>query len=338
MNRIDTTREPRAPAAQAAPIAPAGDWMAEALAVRTNAALFDFSFVQRLRLHGAGASAFLSAAFAEDVQMLAVGENREVVWRTSEGGVRGIGYLGRAGDTNFALQSFDADYAWFARYAPRFGAVVRDATGERSVLLLMGPYAFAVLAAAGLEGAARLATNRHAVFDWNGIAATIVRAAMPNGFIILMAQDDAPRAAGALVRAGRLFGLTPGSRTALDAVLLESGIPLPHIDFVPARANDAKNPTLSSLLPIDAARPSDRVLAGLELESETPAPFAPLLHGGATVGHTLRSLYSSALRRAIALTRIAANLAAPGTHLTARTVTLTGTKDIAARVAALPFL
>ena len=311
----------------------------QALAARTHAAVFDFSFIQRLRIHGHGAASLLATAFAADVGAMAAGESREVVWRATRGGVRGLGWLARFGEGNFALQAFDADYGWFARAAPRFDAVVRDASGDRGVLLVLGPYAFGVLAAAGLEEGARLAQGKNAVFNWSGVTVTVGRWRSPAGFEIYCARDDSRIVMERLMAAGTLFDLASGGREALETLLLEAGVPVPGIDFRAARDDDAEAPPLASLMPAaDGAKGTDLVLAGIECDSEMPVPFAPLLRDGAVVGRTLRSAYSPALRRAIALAQIPAAHAAPGTRLVARTVAESGVKDVAACAASLPFL
>jgi aminomethyltransferase len=334
------------------------DVQQEALAAQTGAVLVDLSAVERLRIHGKGAVRMLSAAFGTDAGAIPAGEARDVVWRAAAGGVRGMGALQRAGETNYSLISFRSDIAWFQRAAPRFDATVRDETGERGVLLLAGPYAFGVLAAAGLEGAARLSRGQHATFDQAGIPLTIGRWDPLNGFAISVAAVHAARVFDLVWRAGEMFGLALAGQETLELLLLEAGMPLPGIDFVPARDEAATEPTLESLTPYAAsAAPATEsgtetaasppapvaqadgrvVLVGIEMESEAPAPFAPIFIGGAVVGHTLRAAYSPVLRRAIALAQLPARHAAPQTAAVVRTLTTTGTVDVNARVTALPF-
>lgn len=297
----------------------------EALAARTTAALFDFSFVERLRIHGYGATRLVSTAFASDMAGMETGESREVIWRASGGGVRGIGVLARTGDSNFLLRAFDADLSWFARGAPRFDATVRDSTGERGVLLLVGPYAFGVLAAGGLEYAARLPKGRHTIIDWSGVPITVSHWHGPEGFEISCATEHAPAVYDRLMSAGGLFGLVPAGQDALDILLLEAAILLPHSDYAPARDDKTAEPKLDAIF-------------GIEVASAKPAPNAPLLRDGKIVGHTLRSVYSPALRRAIALAQLPVAHAAPGTRLAVRTIDASGIIETPARVVALPFL
>jgi aminomethyltransferase len=341
-----------------------GDPAQEALAARTSASLTDFSFVERLRIHGKGAARMLSAAFGFDVTSIAGGESRDVHWKTEKGGVRGMGTLVRAGSENFLLLTLMADAAWFQRAAPRFGVTVRDETAERGMLLLAGPYAFAVLAAADMERAARLEPHHHATYTVEGAPVTVGRWDALGAFTVMMAVDHALTMFDRLSHAGRLFGLTLAGQEALETLLLEAGVPLAGIDFVPARDADAAGPALQSLMPLTRPEPrppeptqaegetapapaeparaepaiDGTVLAGVEIDSETPVPFAPILVGGTLVGHTLRSAWSPSLRRAIALAQLPAKHATAGTNVAVMTVTVAGPTNINARVTALPFL
>jgi aminomethyltransferase len=283
----------------------------------------------------------LTAAFGWDVATLEAGCSRPAVWCTGAGGMRGAGTLARDGENNFLIVAQDADAAWFQRAAPRFDAVVRSESAERGMLLIAGPYAFAVLAAAGLERAARLSRGAHATLVHGNVPLTVGRWDALGGFAVIAANAHAPGVFDLMMRAGEMFGLVLCGQEALETLLLEAGVPLAHFDFTPARDDQASEPKVSALTAReagDANSASGVVLAGIEMESETPAPFAPVLVGGRVVGHTLRSAYSPALRRAIALAQLPANHVAPGTAALVRTLTPAGAVDVTARVCALPFV
>jgi glycine cleavage system aminomethyltransferase T len=139
-----------------------------------------------------------------------------------------------------------------------------------------------------------------------------------------------------------LVALRLAGEETLQLLQLEAGVPLPHLDFAPAREPFARTPLPAAL---GAYELEDRnesegglVLAGLELESDRPVAFAPVFAGHAAAGRTLRSLYSPAFRGAIALAELAPKYAATGTGVSVRHVDSGGARDIAARVVALPFL
>lgn len=310
-----------------------GDWMAEALAARFSTVLADITPISDLRIHGEGAAAFLSAGCRSDLSTLGAGETRAVHWLADGGGVRGIGAVSRFGPDNFLLRAIEADLAWFAAAAPRFGANVRDATAERGLLWLAGPFAFAVLAAAELEDAARLEAGEHTIARWRGATVTVFHTPDQGEYQISCGNSDARAVFDRLVHAGRLFGLRLAGERAADVLTLEAGRVVPGEDFVPARSPFASEPAPASLGLAEGAKPA-AVLVGIALDSDAPAAFATVHAGNAEIGRTMRSLYSPAARRALALAAVAPAHAEAGTKVSV----LARGEEIAGQVATLPFL
>jgi len=318
-----------------------GDAHQEALAARAAVVLIDASFMTRLRVHGPGAARLLSAACAFDAEALPAGSSRQVFWRTDGGGVRGIGVAGRFAPANFVLRGMESDGAWFDAAAKRFETTIRDETTEKGLLFLFGPMATELLAAAGLREAARLEPSQHAVVSWRGLNVTVSRwstlAQSLGGYEISCANEDAIAVFDRLWRVGRDFGLAPAGQEALDTLLLEQGVLVPHADFEPARESKAREPAPSSLGLTDGGEGA-RLLTGLEFDSEEPMAHAPVMQGGRVIGATLRSAYSPVLRRAIALAQLEPAYASVGTTATVRRLTSSGNVDAVARVSALPFV
>lgn len=323
-----------------------GEPRGETLAARFSAVMADFSAMARLRVHGAGAAKLLSAACATDVDAIATGNSKRVLWRGEGGGVRGMGVAARFGATNFTLAALDTDGAWFEAAARHFDATLRDETNEKGLLLLIGPLASAMLSSAGLDHAARLEPGCHAVLPWRELTITISRwstlANALGGFEIACANDDAVTVFDRLWRAGEGFALRLAGQEALETLLLEQGVPIPWIDFTPAREAGARDPAPAALglagLVSAEANTRTRVLAGLELDSEAAVSFAPVVQGGAIIGASLRSVYSPALRRAIALAQLDPGYSAADTPVAVRRLTPDGTQDVPSRVVRLPFL
>ena len=119
---------------------------------------------------------------------------------------------------------------------------------------------------------------------------------------------------------------------------MESGLPLVHADFVPAREPFAETPRPEALGFGEAGATGNTRLAGLLYESDEPLSFAGLFAGGVEVGRSMRSLYSPALQGSIALAQIQSKHAAIGTTLTARGTDSSGARECVARVVPLPFL
>lgn len=316
-----------------------GEARQEALAARFSAVLIDATPYEDLRVHGEGAAALLSAACGLAVKDIDIGGSLAVHWCADGGGLRGLGALCRLGESSFLLRSSDADLGWFAQAAPRFDAVVRDATRERGLVVLVGPFAAAVLDATGFEDAAQLEVGQLQVHEWRGLGVTILRDPQLGAYHVSCTSDDGPLLFDRLLHAGKPLGLRLAGQEAFELLQLEAGIAFPHIDFAPARENFAREPLPSSLglAPALGAQPQSaaRVLAGVIFDREEPCAFAPLYRGHSEVGQTLRSAYSLVLRRAIALAQLVPADGVPGTELTVRKANSEGVR---ARVVTLPFL
>ena len=291
-----------------------------------------------MAISGAHAVEFVSRLLTRDASRLQPGEALKALWLNDAGGVRGSGTMARLGPESFLLISAAEDFVWIADAAALYGVTVRDVTEEEGVLALIGPAAGKVLAAAGLEAdLGPLALRR---CFWRGLDVTLSR--FGGGYELWCEPDDALIVWDRIVKAGRPFALCPAGQRALDIIDLESGIVQPSRDFAPARDGFSLEPSpqslgLSGLVDRDhifngraGTVGPEKVLAGILFDSETPAPQTVLLRNGFAVGHTLGSLVSPALRRAIALAVLDADAAAPGTALTAA--------GAACRTCALPFL
>ncbi len=221
-------------------------------------------------------------------------------------------------------------------------------------LSLIGPHADAVLQEAGIDATLEPLAFRKTF--WGGLDVTLSRFGEHGGYEIWCAANDGVIVWDRLMQAGISSGLQPVGTDAMDILDLEAGIPRPNRDYAPARDGFARAPTPKSLgleKLIDenhlsfngrvahlAARET-KTLVGLEIDSVTPAPHTPLARNGQAVGHTLSSLYSPALRRAIALAIVEDAAAKPGTELS---LTLPPSAEAPqlraanARVRELPFL
>ncbi len=315
-----------------------GDPHGEALAARFGAALGDISWHWRVMLSGARVAEFVARFFTRDVSRLEPGAAAPVLWLNDGGAVRGAGTVARFGVETFVLVSESPDSDWLAQAASLFGVSVKDLTPEQGVLAVVGVTAAKVLAAAGLDTAiAPLALRK--VF-WRGLDVALSR--FGDGYEVWCEPDDGLIVWDRLAAAGGSFALCPAGQNALDILALESGLARPGPDYTPSRDGFAAEPSpyalgLASLVDREhvfngraAGIGPQKILTGILLPSEAPAPHAPLVRAGAVVGHTFGSLYSPALRRAVALAAVDSEAAAPGTALTVN--------GAACRAAALPFL
>jgi aminomethyltransferase len=334
-----------------------GDARDEALAARFSVVLADISWRWRLAIPGADAAEGLARLLTRDARMLSPGTAFKALWLNDKGAVRGAGVLAReADDDGFLFAAAAPDAEWIAMAAQAFGLAVRDLTQAQGGVAIVGPYADAVIRAAGLdETIALLAFHRMA---WRGIEIVLSRWGEHGGYEIWCDADDGLVVWDRLVRAGAPFGLRLAGAQAMDILDVEAGVARPGRDYRAARDAFASAPhprTLGLERLVDeahldfagrsaflAARASaTRRLAGLVIDGETPAPHTEILRDGTIVGRTFSSVYSPALRRAIALAEL--DLASANSN-TALALALPTTPDeplartATARVADLPFV
>ena len=333
-----------------------GDAQAEALAARTTVVLADISWRWRIFLEGARAGDCLARLMTKNSALLIPGQSLKALWLNDGGAVRGAGVIARYASDQFLLVSAATDTAWIVEAARQYEISIRDVTEQEGGLALIGPHSDAVLKATGLV--AEIPPLGFQKLFWRGLDVTISRWGEQNGYEIWCKAEDCFALWERLMRGGASFGLRPAGLAAMDILDVEAGIPRPARDYVPASDGFASDPTpdswgLESLIDENHASFNGRAawlenrgknkaaIVGIEIDSETPAPFAPLLHQDGWAGHTLTSVRSPFLRRAIALAQVEKRLAVPGTGLM---VTLPMSLDslehrkVAASVADLPFV
>ena len=324
----------------------------EALAARVRGVLADISWRWRVMLEGARAGEFVSHFLTRDASRLEPGMALKALWLNDGGGVRGAGAIARYGRESFLLVSAAEDRAWIASAASRFGVSLRDVADGG--LALIGLHSAEILKEAGFDVALDPLTFRK--LFWRGLDVTVSRFGEHGGYEIWCAPDDGIILWDWLMRAGYGFGLQPAGTEAMDILDLEAGVARPGRDYRPARDGFASTPTpkslgLEKLIEIThqhfngrsayLAAHETRMLIGLEIDAARPAPHTPVMQNGKTIGHTLSSHYSPALRRAIALAIVEESAATPGTEFS---LTLSPTIDTpefqgaTARAVQLPFL
>jgi len=292
------------------------DAVREVAAARFGVVVADISWRWRVMLEGARAREMVQRLFTRDPAPLQPGQALKALWLTDGGGVRGAGVVARHGRQTFQLIAAAEDTAWFRSAAALYGAAMRDTTEDEGGLALIGPYAPKLLAALGIDPALEALQFRSQA--WRGFTVTLTRFGEHNGYELWCEAEQAHYLWDRIVSAGAPFALTPAGLDAIDTLDLEAGVPRPGRDYDGAQDPHATSPLagelrLGALIEPEqdfngraaalAAQPKRR-LAGIVIDSDTPAPFVPLLRDGSVVGRALSSRYSPTLRRAIALAQI----------------------------------
>jgi aminomethyltransferase len=122
-----------------------GDPAAEARACLSAAALFDYSFLVRLRAAAPGAAEALSRACGRDLSAMAVGAIRYALATDADGYLRSDLTVWRTGPESFELMSGRGEDAGDCARLPGLGGSCADLSDDTAVLAVQGPASLSLL-------------------------------------------------------------------------------------------------------------------------------------------------------------------------------------------------
>ena len=203
--------------------------VAEHLATRRSAGLFDVSHMGRFRLRGAAAEAFLRRTLTNDAATLAPGRAHYTFLANEGGGARDDAYLYRTAADDFLLVVNAAnrtrDLDWLTT---RLEGEVRlaDESEETAMIAVQGPESARILAAITPAGALpEPGRNRHAGARFEGADLIVARTGYTGeaiGFELFIAADRVEGLWARLTAAGA----APAGLGARDSLRLQAGLPL----------------------------------------------------------------------------------------------------------------
>ena len=244
-------------AGSGAKLVPFGGWemplqyatgtVAEHMACRDGAALFDVSHLGTVRVQGPGAHGALQRALTNDLDRVGVGSAQYthlldpddasvlddiIVWWV---GPDRFDVMPNASNTDRVVNALKeeggraqpgdaAESGSLAGSAGSGGLTVADVTAERAVIAVQGPDARARLVAAGGEEVASVGRFKVAAGRFGDIPVTVAGTGYTgeDGVEIAVGVDDAPDVWQRLVDAG----VSPAGLGARDTLRLEAGLPL----------------------------------------------------------------------------------------------------------------
>ena len=204
--------------------------IAEHLATRRGAGLFDVSHMGRYRVTGPGAEPFLLGTLTNNASGLDSWQAQYTFIANESGGVVDDAYLYRLAGDDFLLVvnagNRAVDWEWLSRYLPDRGVEFVDESAELAMLSLQGPAASDVLTR--LVDARELPENKRnriSVVGFEGRNLTVARTGYTGEsvcFELFPESGLAQRLWERLVDAGA----TPVGLGARDSLRLEAGLPL----------------------------------------------------------------------------------------------------------------
>ncbi len=321
------------------PLAYPSGTVAEHLACRSDAVVFDVSHLGTVRVSGPGALATLQLALCNDLSKVAPGRAQYTQLLNDDGGVLDDIIVWWLDEARFDVMPNASNTSRV------LGAVGGDdVTAGRCVLAVQGPRARERLATIGAEAAA-VGRFRVATATVAGRPATVAGTGYTgeDGVEVAVDNDDAEAVFAALVAAG----VTPAGLGARDTLRLEAALPLHGHELsssiTPLEAGLSwvvgwDKPAFAgrdALVAQRAAGPA-RALRGLVAATrQPPRDGAVVRRGDEVLGAVTSGNFSPILGRGIALALVGATDApAPGDDVT---LEVRG-RPLAARCAALPFV
>ena len=204
--------------------------IAEHLATRRGAGVFDVSHMGRYRVTGPGAESFLLATLTNNASGLDPWQAQYTFIANESGGVVDDAYLYRLADEDFLLVvnagNRAVDWEWLSRYLPESGVDLVDESMKLAMLSLQGPAASDVLTR--LVDARELPENKRnriSVVDFEGRNLIVARTGYTGESVCF---ELFPESGVALRLWERLVeaGATPVGLGARDSLRLEAGLPL----------------------------------------------------------------------------------------------------------------
>ena len=340
--------------------------LAEHVAVRAAAGIFDLSHMGEIRVSGPQAAAALDHALVGNLSAVAPGKARYTMICAPDGGVIDDLVVYRTADDDYLVVANASNHdVVLAELGPRcaaFDATVTDESAQTALIAVQGPRAQQIVTSvAAPQDTAAVADLKY----YTGLPATV--AGIPalvartgytgeDGYELFVPAARAGELWAALLVAGEPHGLVPAGLSARDSLRLEAGMPLYGNELdrtttpydaglgrvVKLDKTDAGGDPLDFVGrgPLDARKHSapSRVLVGLQGLGRRAARHGyPVLRSteasDVVVGQVTSGAPSPTLGYPIAMAYVTPELSAVGTELA---VDVRGRAE-PVRVVALPF-
>jgi glycine cleavage system T protein (aminomethyltransferase) len=208
----------------------------EYFAVRSATGVFDLSPMNKYRVTGPDAEAYLNRLVTRNVSKIAVGRVGYTVWCDDAGQVLDDGTIFHLGENDYRICAYARATEWLAWSALGFDVEVVDETAEVAALAVQGPTSCSCLRAMGLEGIENLKPFGLTSFEFEGEELMVSRTGFTGdlGYELWISPHKAEALWDSLFAAGKPFLIKPFGSEALNMARIETGFIQAGVDFVPA--------------------------------------------------------------------------------------------------------
>jgi aminomethyltransferase len=300
----------------------------EYFAVRSGCAVMDLTPMEKYRIKGKDAYAYLDRLLTRDLSKLRSGRVTYVIWCDDDGKVIDDGTLFQLGDDDYRLCSQHHQLDWLLMSAPGFDVEVEVETHDVAALAVQGPTSFSVLEAAGISGLDELKPFGIANLSCSGIPVMVSRTGYTGdlGYELWTDPEHALRLWDAVFGVRGQYDIQVMGLSALEMVRIEAGFIMPGFDFNTAEATirngydrspyevglgwvvnlDKGHFTGRKALAAEKAQPLKRQLTKLVVDGNKPVGEAFIYDrkGGKLVGEIKCTTWSPILKANLALADI----------------------------------
>jgi aminomethyltransferase len=315
------------------------DMELEYFAIRSTAGVFDLSPMNKYRITGPDAEAYLNRLVTRDVSKIRAGRVGYTVWCNDAGQVMDDGTVFHLGENDYRLCAFARAIDWLHWSALGFDVTVADESMDIAALAVQGPTSCAALLAMGLSGLEQIKPFGLAAFAFEGDTLTVSRTGFTGdlGYELWIAADKAELLWDRLFAAGRPYLIKPFGSDALDLARIEAGFLQAGVDFVPAesavRTGRSRSPFelgLGWLVDMDKpvfngrrallreqAEGSRYRFAMLDVDGNKPARHSFIFSGGKKVGTVTSASWCPSAKSNVAFAQLEMPHGAVGEQLVA---------------------
>ena len=309
--------------------------VAEHLAVRSAAGLFDVSHMGEIEIAGKDALAAVQHISSNDASRLQVNQAHYSALTTPAGTFVDDMLVYRFAPSHFLLvvngSNADKDYAWIAERVKEVGdAAVVNSSDRYALLAIQGPKARHVLQSLTGIDLSAIKYYWFAHGEIAGIRGTVSRTGYTgeDGYEVFVPPAMAPRLWDALLEAGKGDGLIPCGLGARDTLRLEAAMRLYGNDIdttttvLEADLNWIVGWKKERFIGDEALRAQKasgvpRKIVGFAMVDRAIARHGhPVVDGDAQVGYVTSGTQTPFLKKAIGMAYVPAHMTDPGTELT----------------------
>ena len=311
----------------------------EYFAIRSTTGVFDLSPMNKYRITGPDAEAYLNRMVTRNVSKLGINRVGYAVWCNDAGQVMDDGTIFRLGEQDFRLCSYQRADDWLAWCTLGFDVTITNESEDLAGLAVQGPTACTILTLLGCEGLDQLKPFGIAHFTFEGAPMMVSRTGFTGdlGYEVWVAPAQAEALWDQLFEHGREYLIKPIGSYALDMARIEAGFIQAHVDFVPSEEVVRNGRTRSpfelglewlvdfskplfngrSALLAEKANGSRYRFAMLDIEGNKPAEHSFIMKGDKVVGTVTSAAWCPTVKSNIAYAQLEMPHGAVGDELVA---------------------